>query len=267
MLAEIPPGGLDERMDELTRTQPQVIDSVGERRATLSRRARLLRTIVFGLALILGIVTLLTVTGEPDRAPANSELVVSPTGHEPNRRNDDPNVSISWSEVRGAAGYWWSVVEDPFTLPEPVIRPSGNDRRVYFRFQGRAYFVLRTAHLVDGELRWSDAKIYGPILVGQQATSDVGVPGSSSGPRASGEPRSSAGASEAGGPGASGRSGPTASPDPRLAGQPGSCSGSSCGSPGEPGQPAQQPGGGGGGSRPSSDEGRPGEPGPSGAPG
>ncbi len=255
-------------MDELTRTQPQAVTAPIRSAEQLPRRTRLLRTIVFGLAIVMGIATWVIVATDAEDAPPNSSLIISPTGHEPNRRNDDPNVSISWSAVEGAAGYWWGLVEDPFRLPNPVIRPSGADRRVYFRFQGRAYFVLRTAHRIEGRLRWSEEKLYGPILVGPQpAAGESGVaPGSSAEPGATGE------GSGLGGPGGSGgstsdRSARTASPDPRLAGQPGTCgsSGTNCGGAGQPGQPAQQPGG--GNDRPSSDEGRPGQPGPSGAPG
>lgn len=259
-------------MDELTRTQPHSVPAPARAPDDLPRRTRLLRTIVFGLAIAMGLATWVIVGNEGEDAPPNASLISSPTGHEPDRRNDDPNVSISWSAVPGAQGYWWALLEDPFRLPAPVIRPSGQDRRVYFRFQGRAYFVLRTAHRIGGRLRWSEEKLYGPIVVGPQpAVSGPGaspgasdaVAGAADDPDALGEP---------GGPGGStrARSAPTASPDPRLAGQPGTCSegGVNCGGSGQPGQPAQQPGGGnGGGGRPSSDEGTPGRPGPSGAPG
>ena len=258
-------------MDELTRTQPHSVPSPARGPDYLPRRMRLLRTVVFGLAIAMGIATWVVVGNGSEDAPPNASLIYSPTGHEPNRRNDDPNVSISWSAVAGAQGYWWALLEDPFGLPAPVIRPSGQDRRVYFRFQGRAYFVLRTAHRIEGRLRWSKEKLYGPIVVGPQAAADgPGVsPGSSDAAGVTGEgsglgaPRGSRGSTST-------RSAPTATPDPRFAGQPGTCGegGMNCGGSGQPGQPAPQPGGGtGGGGRPSNDEGTPGRPGPSGAPG
>ena len=263
-------------MDDLTRTQPDLMrtqpldTSAVSARTAESRSFRLLRTVIFALAVAIGIATVVVLATREEEAPPNSSGVFSPSGHLPSRASRDRNVSISWSRVEGAAGYWWAMVEDPTRLPRPVIRPSGNDRRVYFRFSGRGYFALRTAFRVDGRLRWSDELLYGPIIVRDPAAEGP-VPASS--PAASGVAQAGAGDSGEGGQGSAlGSGGPRSTPvDPRYAGQPGECppgaSPAQCGGAGQPGQPAQAPGGGGGPGRSGMSPGEPGADGPDGPPG
>lgn len=262
----------DTRTQDLAHTQP--LQTIAARARTgLSRQDRLLRTIVFGVAVLVGIATLIVIGGDNDSSVAAPSGIFSPSGHLPSAPNGNKNVSISWSAVNGAAGYWWAMVEDPARLPTPVIRPSGADRRVFFRFSGRGYFVLRAALRVDGELRWSDEVLYGPIVIRDKAlpgvengvSSDLGT-----GTAGSGEATSEDGDSGPGGSGgSSGSSRPRATVDPRYAGQPGgegTGNGQSGGS-GMPGQPAQEPGSGGGPGRSGNEPGTPGGDGPDGAPG
>lgn len=259
-------------MEDTTRTQP-LRTTPGPRPAGETRRVRLTRTVVFALAIGLGIATWVILAGRDGSSLPNASRIYSPTGHFPSEPNTDTRVSVSWTAVPGAAGYWWAMVEDPARLPPPAIRPSGNDRRVFFRFQGRGYFVLRTAHRVDGRLKWSDDRLYGPIIVSAPGTQDAD-PGQSPGPgEAAGAATSGAatrdGAGGSGSPGAGRSSAPTPTPDPRFAGEPGGRGTGSGGSgtAGEPGQPAQQPGGGSGPGSNGMSGGRPGDPGPDGPPG
>lgn len=265
-------------MEDLTRTRPDVsatqpIQTARTRpRQSVPRSIRLLRTITFGLAIMAGIATLVVLQSRDETSLRNASRLYSPSGHLPGEPNDETRVSMAWSAVERAAGYWWGVVATASDIPrEPVIRPSGDDRRVFFPFSGRGYFALRTAFRVDGELRWSDALLYGPIVVrdpgSDAATSPAPSvsPGSTAGPGGA----SSGDRSESGGSGGSGSgsAAPRSTPvDPRYAGEPGGPGTGSGqpGGPGGPGQPAQQPGGG---KRPSSDDGTQGQPGPDGPPG
>jgi hypothetical protein len=233
----------------------------------------LLRTVVFGVAVLVGIATVIVIGGNNgDSLPAPSGIF-SPSGHLPSSPNGNKNVSISWSAVKGAAGYWWAMVEDPTHLPTPVIRPSGADRRVFFRFSGRGYFALRAGFRIDGKIQWSDDVLYGPIVIRDRAlpgVEDGSSPSGADGTASSGDAASGKSGSAVGGVGgSSGTSRPKATVDPRYAGQPGGSgtgNGQSGGS-GMPGQPAQQPGSGGGQGSSGEDPGTPGGDGPDGAPG
>jgi hypothetical protein len=261
---------------DLTHTQP--LETIAVRvRSTLTRRDRLLRTLVFGAALVVGIATVIVIAGNDDVSAPSPTGIFSPSGHLPSTPTGNTNVSISWSPVGGAAGYWWAMVEDPAHLPAPVIRPSGNDRRVFFRFSGRGYFVLRAGFRAGGKLRWSDEVLYGPIVVRDEALSGAedstgaGTDGGSSTAPGEGNDTSSGGEAgrSFGGSGGGGGPRPT-SVDPRYAGQRGECppGGGGCGEPGEPGQPAPEAGGGaGGGCQGGSCPGEPGTPGADGPPG
>lgn len=256
MLAEIE---RDQRMDDtriqdLTQTQPLQTVAAAPR-SGLSRHDRLLRTVVFGVAILIGIVTVIVIGGDNASSPPAPSGIFSPSGHLPSTPNGNKNVSMSWSAVNGAAGYWWAMVEDPARLPTPVIRPSGADRRVFFRFSGRGYFVLRAALRSDGKLRWSEETLYGPIVIRDKAIPGVEnvsstdlnneTTGSASGASGNGE------SGPGGSGGSSGSSRPRATVDPRYAGEPGECpsGGGGCGQPGQPGQPAPEAGGGGGAGR------------------
>lgn len=263
----------DTRTQDLTHTQPLETVAVRPQRG-LSRRDRLLRTVVFGAAVLIGIATVIVIGGNNDSSVPSPSGIFSPSGHLPSAPNGNKNVSISWSAVNGAAGYWWAMIEDPAQLPTPVIRPSGADRRVFFRFSGRGYFVLRAAVRVDGRLQWSDEVLYGPIVVRDKAlpgvesgtSADVGDGTTGSRSATSGDGESGPGGSG----GSSGRSsGPSATVDPRNAGQPGGegTGNGQSGGAGMPGQPAQQPGSGGGSGSSGMDPGTPGGDGPNGADG
>lgn len=253
-----------------TRTQP--LPAVRRRRQGGETRSfRLVRTAVFGVALLIGIATAVVLLGGDETTLRNPSNLYSPSGHLPGEPNSEQSVSMSWTGVEGAAGYWWAMVEDRSRLPQPRIRPSGDDRRVYFRFSGSAFFVLRTAFRTGGDLRWTDALAYGPIVVRDGAPAppgpspSPGVVGDESGEDAA---EGSSGSGTRGGT-AFGGSAPDPEPvDPRFAGQPGECppgaDPSQCGGAGEPGQPAQEPGGG---QRPSNDDGIPGQDGPDGGQG
>jgi hypothetical protein len=258
-------GDLIRARPDVAHTQPIETSKIRSRTRE-TRSFRLLRTIVFGLAILIGIATVVVLVNDDESIP-NSASVYSPSGHMPSEPSSNPRVVMAWAAVKGAAGYWWAVVEDPAHLPHPVIRPSGNDRRVYFRFSGRGYFVLRTAIRDGNELHWSRELLYGPIVIRDRsalgAEPETSLePGAS--PGSSAVPGTGGAADGSGSSGASG--GPRATPDPRYAGQPGSCGTSgSCGSAGQPGQPAQEPGG--GNQRPGSSEGQPGANGPDGGDG
>jgi hypothetical protein len=236
----------------------------------LTRSARLVRTIVFGLAILIGLATVVVMATRHDGyRVVNPSRIFSPSGHLPGEINPDPQVSMTWTAVNGAAGYWWAMVKDPAHLPAPHIRPSGSDRSVFFLFHGKGYFVLRTATRAEGKLQWSEAFVYGPIIVRKGV---IGGPNASAAPGSSAAPGGSAADESGPGPGGQGGSGgstsratPRPTVDPRFAGQAGSCgSNGSCGGAGQPGQPAQEPGGGSQPGRNGSNAGTPGKPGPNG---
>jgi hypothetical protein len=269
-------------MEDLTRTQPDVmrtqpLETVAVRpRARETRSFRLVRTIVFGVAIMVGIATVIVLATSDGGSVPNSSGLFSPSGHVPGERSTDPNVSISWTAVQGAAGYWWAMVEDPDHMPTPVIRPSGRDRRVFFRFTGRGYFALRTAFRDGDRLKWSDRLLYGPIVVRESASEGAAAqvsPGPDATDGAGDESGSSSGTGGRSASSGAGASGPRATPvDPRYAGEAGECppgaNPSQCGGAGQPGQPAQQPGSGGDSAgRPGNAPGQPGASGPDGAPG
>jgi hypothetical protein len=264
----------DTRTQDLTQTQP--LQTVATSfRPRLRRADRLLRTIVFGIALAVGIATVIVIARDNDVSAPSPSGIFSPSGHLPSTPNGNKNVSISWSAAEGADGYWWAMVEDPAHLPTPTIRPSGDDRRVYFRFSGRGYFVLRAAYRADGKINWSQEVLYGPIVVRDKAIPGVEDATTSPGGAADGsDAAGAAGSSEdgIGGPGgSSGGSGrPQATVDPRYAGEPGECpaGGGGCGQAGQAGQPAPAAGGGGGsGCQGGECPGEEGRDGPNGAPG
>ncbi|HYZ91143.1 MAG TPA: hypothetical protein VFA34_01975 [Actinomycetota bacterium] len=240
----------DTRTQDLTQTQPlQTIAAPA--RPRLRRADRLLRTVVFGIALVVGIATVVVIAGDDGVEAPSPSGIFSPSGHLPSTPNGNKNVSISWSAVDGADGYWWAMVEDPARLPAPAIRPSGNDRRVFFRFSGRGYFVLRAGFRADGKINWSQEVLYGPIVVRDKAL--PGVEGATTSPGSAPRGADTSGAdgssrSGIGGPGGSSGSSsrPEATVDPRYAGQAGGqgTGNGQSGGPGQPGQPAQQPGGG-----------------------
>jgi hypothetical protein len=239
-----------------------------------SRTFRLLRTAVFGVAILIGIAAAVVVIAGGDPATLrNPSRLYSPSGHLPGQVSSEQSVSMSWTGVEGAAGYWWAMVADPSLLPKPWIRPSGDDRRVYFRLTGIEYFVLRTAFRVDGKLHWTDEMAYGPIVVRDSTGRVPGATASPGGPEASGEPGSGSGSTSDGSTrGGTAFGGPTPAPtpvDPRYAGQAGECPPGStpaqCGGAGQPGQPAQEPGS--GGNSPGRPGNAPGQPGPDGADG
>lgn len=265
-------------MEDRTRTRPdlgqtQELQAV-RARPSETRSFRLVRTAVFGLAILIGIATVVVIATNGGQAVPNSSGVFSPSGHLPSRPTREQNVSISWTGVKGAAGYWWAMAEDPSSLPAPNIRPSGNDRIVYFRFSGRGYFALRTAFRIDGRLRWSKVLLYGPIVVRDPAV-ETSAPGATPGTTDDGSVSGSedGGSGEGGlGGSASGAGSPRATPvDPRYAGEPGECPEgaprSQCGGAGQPGQPAQAPGSGGGPGQSGMSPGEPGSDGPDGPPG
>ena len=262
------------RTQDLEHTQP--LETLRSRLFVReSRRFRVIRTAVFAVAILIGIAAAVVVIASGDPATLrNPSRLYSPSGHLPGEVSSEQIVSMSWTGVEGAAGYWWAMVEDPSLLPKPWIRPSGEDRRVFFRFTGLEYFVLRTAFRVDGKLRWTDELAYGPIAVRDSTGRIPGVTPSPGEPRGSAEPgSSSAGEGSSGGGTAFRVPAPPPTPvDPRFAGQAGECPpGSSpqqCGGAGQPGQPAPQPGSGGNSpGRPGNAEGRQGEDGPNGADG
>ena len=256
------------RTEDLEHTQP--LETVRSRLFVReSRSFRLLRTAVFGIAILIGIAAaIVVIAGGDPTTLRNPSRLYSPSGHLPGQVSSEQAVSMSWTGVEGAAGYWWAMVEDPSLLPRPWIRPSGEDRRVYFRFAGLQYFVLRTAFRVDGELRWTDDLAYGPIAVRDSTGRIPGPtasPGAPEGSAAPGAPSGSEGSSRGGT--AFRQPAPSPTPvDPRYAGQAGECptgsTPSQCGGPGQPGQPAQQPGS--GGNSPGRPGNAPGQPGPDG---
>lgn len=259
------------RTQDLDHTQP--LETVRSRLFVReSRSFRLLRTAVFGIAILIGIAAAVVVIGGGDPTTLrNPSRLYSPSGHLPGQVSSEQAVSMSWTGVEGAAGYWWGMVDDPDVLPRPWIRPSAEDRRVYFRFAGLQYFVLRTAFRVGGELRWTDELAYGPIAVRDSTGRIPRTSPSPGAPEASGAPAGSSSTGDSSRGGTAFR-GPEASPtpvDPRYAGQAGECppgaSPEQCGTAGQPGQPAQQPGSGGNSpGRPGNAPGQPGADGPDG---
>ncbi len=258
------------RTQDLEHTQP--LETMRSRLFVReSRSFRLFRTAVFGVAILIGIAAAVVITGGDPATLRNPSRLYSPSGHLPGQVSSEQSVSMSWTGVEGAAGYWWAMVADPSLLPRPWIRPSGNDRRVYFRFTGIEYFILRTAFRVDGKLRWTDELAYGPIVVRDSSGRIPGPTASPGGPEASGAPGAGSSSSDPSRGGTAFR-GPVPSPtpvDPRYAGQAGECPPGStpaqCGGAGQPGQPAQQPGS--GGDSPGRPGNAPGQPGPDGPPG
>ena len=263
-------------MEEFTRTQTdlqgtQPLQTLRvRRRGGETRSFRLLRTVVFGVAILIGIAALVVILGGEEITLRNPSRLYSPSGHLPGQVSSEQSVSMSWTGVEDAAGYWWAMVEDTSLLPRPFIRPSGGDRRVYFQHTGIGYFVLRTAFRVDGGLRWTDDLAYGPVVVRDR---DGGIPGPTASPGAASadETGSESSTRAPGGRGgtAFGGSVPEPTPvDPRFAGQPGECppgtSPEQCGGAGQPGQPAQAPGTGSSPGRPGNAPGQPGPDGPDG---